>query len=60
MRDEKSGVQTHDVHTPVVCLSDSSTMLLPVSWKYKRFSIFGYELPGLASRATSRSAFSSS
>ncbi|KAF3036058.1 hypothetical protein E8E12_005255 [Didymella heteroderae] len=47
--DEKSGVPAHDVHTPEHSLSDSNTLVLPDSWKYKRFSIFGYKLPWFAS-----------
>jgi MFS family permease len=47
--DEKSGVPAHDVHTPEHSLSDSNTLVLPDSWKYKRFTIFGYKLPWFAS-----------
>lgn len=47
--DEKGSVPAHDVHSPEHSLSDSTTLQLPNSWKYKRFTILGYKLPWMAS-----------
>jgi MFS family permease len=46
---EKDGVAGHDVTSQDHSLNGDSTLELPKSWKYKRLSLFGYQLPWYAS-----------
>jgi MFS family permease len=46
---EKDGLAGHDVRSQDHSLNGDSTLELPKSWKYKRLSLFGYQLPWYAS-----------
>ncbi|KAF1842491.1 MFS general substrate transporter [Cucurbitaria berberidis CBS 394.84] len=46
---EKDVIPVHDVRTPEHSLTDSNTLELPNSWKYKRLSLAGFKLPWFAS-----------
>ena len=46
---EKGNLPGHDVTSTDHSLSDSTTLQLPNSWKYRRFTVLGYKLPWFAS-----------
>jgi hypothetical protein len=46
---EKDTLPGHEVNSAVHSLSDSNTLELPNSWKYKRLTILGFKLPWFAS-----------
>ncbi|KAG9191625.1 MFS general substrate transporter [Alternaria panax] len=39
----------HDISSPENSLTDTNTLDLPASWKYKRFTVAGFKLPWFAS-----------
>jgi hypothetical protein len=48
--DEKNSLPGHDVTSSTDhSMADSTTLELPNSWKYKRFTVLGYRLPWFAS-----------
>jgi MFS family permease len=46
---EKGDLPAHHVSSADHSLSDSNTLQLPNSWKYKRFTVLGFQLPWFAS-----------
>jgi MFS family permease len=46
---EKGALPAHDVSSADHSLTDSTTLQLPNSWKYKRFTVLGFKLPWFAS-----------
>jgi MFS family permease len=46
---EKGAVPGHDVASADHSMTDSNTLQLPNSWKYRRFTIAGFKLPWFAS-----------
>jgi hypothetical protein len=48
--DEKKSLPGHDVTSSTDhSMADSTTLELPASWKYRRFTVLGYRLPWFAS-----------
>jgi|TARA_R110002003_G_scaffold44_8_gene3284 MFS family permease len=46
---EKGALPAHDVSSADHSMTDSNTLELPNSWKYKRFTVLGFKLPWFAS-----------